>query len=202
MRRPWRQAAAAAAALSALCAAGCGIRGTSVPVDAGPAPSRASCQAPGNGGAGSGSARAVGVTIYLICSTQLLPVDRTVPIPESRFITDRLSAARAVMAQLQAEPSAGEENAGFATEVPGALTVSGPRGGDPAATLRLNRQPDELPPFALAQLVCTYAGTKLAAADHSVVLGGPTDEPPRAYACTTSVRSRPDVAQPTGTPVH
>jgi hypothetical protein len=203
MRRWRRTAAVTAVALSTLGAAvtGCGIRGTSVPVDAGAAPSRASCEVSGGRGAEAGSANAVPVEVHLVCSSQLVPVERTVRMPEDRFSTDRLGLARALLEELQERPSVPEEDAGFATEVPDDLEVSGPREGDPEEALRLGRMPDDLPPYALAQLVCTYAETPVAAKDRSVVLGGPSDDTPKRYPCTETLRTRPDVpsvAQTTG----
>ncbi|MGP3952349.1 hypothetical protein [Streptomyces sp. 7N604] len=202
MRRWLRAAAAAAAALGALSgAAGCGIRGTSVPVDAGPAPSRASCEVSGDRGAAADSVNSVPVKVYLVCSAQLLTVDRTVRMPGDRFSTDRTAVGRALLAELQDQPTAAEAEAGFATEVPGSLEVSGPREGDPDAALRLSRLPDELPPYALAQIVCTFAETTVADGGRSVVLGGPSDDEPKRYPCTEGLRTRPDVAQTTGTPM-
>jgi hypothetical protein len=197
----WRRAAAVAlVAMGALGAAGCGIRGTSVPVDAGAAPSRASCEVSGEHSGAVDSANAVSVKVYLVCSTQLRPVDRTVQMPRNRFSSDRLGLARALLAQLQDQPADAEEGAGFATKVPDGLEVSGPRKGDPDEALRLSEPPDDLPPSALAQLVCTYAETPVAArGGSSVVLGGPSDDAPKHYPCTQSLRSRPGVAQTTGT---
>ncbi|MEU6082322.1 hypothetical protein [Streptomyces sp. NPDC047108] len=201
MRRWLRQAAAGALVLGLLGAAGCGIRGTSVPVDAGAAPSRASCQVSGDG-PGSDFAGSVPVHVYLVCSTQLLAVDRTVRMPGDRFSTDRSALAGALLEELQDQPTPAEQEAGFATEVGDDLAVSAPHEGDPKETVRLSRLPDELPPYALAQIVCTYGGTPVAAEDGSVVLGGPTDDEPKRYRCTESMRTRPDVAQTTGTPVE
>ncbi|MFG2195147.1 hypothetical protein [Streptomyces sp. NPDC048639] len=201
MRRWLRPAAAAALTLGMLGATGCGIRGTSVPVDAGAAPSRASCQVSGEG-PGADFAGSVPVHVYLVCSTQLLPVDRTVRMPGDRFSTDRPALARALLEELQDQPTAAEHEAGFATEVGDDLTVSGAHEGDPEGTVRLSRLPDELPSYALAQIVCTYAETPVAVERGSVVLGGPSDDEPKRYPCTESLRTRPDVAQTTGTPVE
>ncbi|MFI1967060.1 hypothetical protein ACH429_23585 [Streptomyces pathocidini] len=186
-------AVAATMAVGVLAAAGCGIRGTSVPVDAGPAPSRASCEAPRSGAADH--SEAVPIRVYLVCNTQLVPVDRALRMPEGRFSSDRLGLARALLDELRAEPSGPEQDAGFDSDVPASLEVSPAREGDPAATLRLNRLPDELPSYALGQLVCTYAETPLAAAEAAVLLGGPADDEPRRYRCTESLRAHPDVAQ-------
>ncbi|MEV6318670.1 hypothetical protein [Streptomyces sp. NPDC051776] len=200
MRRWLHRATAAALALGVLSAAGCGIRGTSVPVDAGAAPSRASCQVSGDG-PGADFAGSVPVHVYLVCSTQLLPVDRAVRMPGDRYSTDRPALARALLEQLQDQPTAAEQEAGFATEVVNDLTVTAAHEGDPGGTVRLSRLPDELPPYALAQIVCTYAETPVAEKRGSVLLGGPSDDEPKRYRCTDSLRTRPDVAQTTGTPV-
>ncbi|MER5971822.1 hypothetical protein ABT112_19170 [Streptomyces sp. NPDC002055] len=197
-----------AAAALMLGTAGCGIRGTSVPVDAGAAPSRASCQvAGGDRTEPADSPSSVPVKAYLVCSMQIMPVDRTVQLPEGRLVADRLRVARALVDELQAQPDAAEEEAGFSTEVPGALEVTGPRKDDPKDALRLSRLPDELPPYALAQLVCTFAetlrsGGVVAEKEPSVMLGGPSDDSLERYACTEGLRTRPEAAPTDGTPVE
>ncbi|MET8677731.1 hypothetical protein ABZW18_09110 [Streptomyces sp. NPDC004647] len=197
-----RRARAVAAVTLLLGAAGCGIRGTSIPVDAGAAPSRASCSVPGDRGSAGDSANAVPVKVFLVCSTQLLPVDRTVRVPGDRLATDRLRVARALLNELQDQPTAPEEEAGFSTEVPDDLEVTGARKGDPEEALRLSRVPDELPSYALAQLVCTYADTAAAAkGGRSVVLGGPAEGSLQRYVCTPGLRARPEAARNAGTPL-
>ncbi|MCQ4082504.1 hypothetical protein NGB36_18325 [Streptomyces sp. RB6PN25] len=203
----WRPVVVTALSLLGLSAvAGCGIRSTSVPVDAGAAPSRVSCavplsgtSTPATGSAGvQGAQRTQGVQIYLVCAQRVAPVERIIP----RLPTDRLATARLLLAELQSKPDAAEENGGFASEVPGGLSVSGPAHGDPADTLRLNQDPDGLPSFAAAQLVCTFAGTAAGSTDHSVVLGGPDDSvPPRRYQCDDAMRTRPDAGATAGTSV-
>lgn len=78
----------------------------------------------------------------------------------------------------------------------------GPREGDPGNALRLSRIPDELPAYALAQLVCTFAGSAAVAGDESVVLGGPDGDPLKRYPCTEELRARPEAAQTTGVPLE
>ena len=183
--------------LSLSAVAGCGIRATSVPVDAGAAPSRVSCAVPLSE-ASTPTAGSAKVQVYLVCAQRVSPVGRIV----QALPTDRLAAARLLLAQLQSKPDTAEENGGFASEVPGGLSISGPAGGDPAGTLRFNQAPDGLPSFAAAQLVCTFAGTAAGAAEGGVVLGGPDDTiPPRRYRCDEALRTRPDAGATAGTSV-
>ncbi|GAA2708183.1 MULTISPECIES: hypothetical protein [Streptomyces] len=197
--RPGRALVAAGAALGGLAVlAGCGIRGTTVPVDAGSAPSRATCvvqphDAQPQPSAPSSSAT---TTVQLVCTSQLLPVTRQVTVPEGG---DPLALARTLLAELKRQPTPAEEEAGFSTEVPQALAVNAPRRGDPAGTLRLSSEPDDLPAVALAQLVCTFAGTPAADGRSTVALGGPGEERPRGYACTDETRTRPESARGSGT---
>ncbi|MEV5599558.1 hypothetical protein [Streptomyces sp. NPDC052496] len=193
-RRPsrGRTAVLAAVALGALLPglAGCGIRGTSVPVDAGGAPSRVSCKVP------AGSVPPVPpdgsrVTVYLECSSALAPVERTVTNPKQQT-ADRLRSARALLDELQKQPGPVEEQAGFSTAVPGDLEVSGPRAGDPAQTLRLSARPEDLPSFALAEIVCTFGESAALGRTHAAVLGGPGDGRPQRYPCSADVRAHPD----------
>jgi hypothetical protein len=177
--------------------AGCGIRAMSVPVDAGAAPSRVSCGVPS---AGQSSLRAgsAQVQVYLVCAQRVSPVERTVPA----LPAGRLATARLLLAQLQSTPDTAEENGGFASEVPGGLSVNGPAQGDPAETLRLNQDPGSLPSFAAAQLVCTFAGTAAGAAGQDVVIGGPDDGiRPRRFQCDDALRTRPDLGMTAGTSV-
>ncbi|MBB5119682.1 hypothetical protein [Streptomyces eurocidicus] len=192
-----RTAAVALALLGAFPAlSGCGIRGTAVPVDAGGAPSRASCVAQPDRSLPAGLAT---VTVQLVCSSQLVPVTRQVSLPDKPG--DTVVVARALLDELRRAPSAREAEAGLTTAVPQRLTVGGPRSGDPAGTLRLGREPDELPQVALAQLVCTYASTAAADGRGTVILGGPAEERPKGYACTESMRTHPDTAEIPGGPV-
>ncbi|MFH8348013.1 hypothetical protein [Streptomyces sp. NPDC018045] len=187
-----RATALAAVALGALvpALASCGIRGTSVPVDAGGAPSRVSCEVP------AGSVPPVPpdgsrVTVYLECGSALAPVERTVTRPEQQ-VGDRLRAARALLDELQEQPGPVEEEAGFSTAVPEGLEVSGPRAGDPRGTLRLSARPEDLPSFALAQIVCTFGESAALDRTHAAVLGGPGDGHPQRYPCSAEVRAHPD----------
>ncbi|MFE4635135.1 hypothetical protein ACFRJ1_17400 [Streptomyces sp. NPDC056773] len=207
-----RSAAAAAAAMGLLCLGllpGCGIRATTVPVDVGPAPSRVSCKTPAGTEASAAGVQGIRATVELVCGAQLVGVQRVVPVPEKRPARDvAVLVTQALLEVLQREPSAQEREAGFTTEVPALLTASAPRPGDPAGTVRLSRKPEDLPPVALSQLVCTLAESDAVSAGAGpVVLGGPGEDPPRAWECTPAVRSRPesvptlgDVVRPTGSP--
>lgn len=186
--------AAVGAALCAVLAAGCGIRSTSVPVDAGAAPSQVPCSMPAEDVAAQ-ALQGIPVQIYLVCSAQLVTVDRTVQVPETS--SDRARIARALLVELQEEPPADERRAGFSTAVPSALRVGPARKGDPAAALRLSTHPEDLPSAALAQIVCTYAESEPLAAKGTVLLGGPGTYAPRGYLCTSETKARPE-AVPTG----
>ena len=177
---------------------GCGIRTTSVPVDAGPAPSRVSCEAPKAPAAVGPDA--IVRPVYLVCSMQIAAVSRSVPVRNGWM--NRTDQVRELIEQLQTGPRAAESKAGFSTAVPGALGITAAFTGDPKGALRLDQSPDELPSFALAQLVCTLTANPQIAPDRKVVLGGP--EPAsklRSYACTPDLRSDPGAADTAGTPV-
>ncbi|MGR3938797.1 hypothetical protein [Streptomyces sp. BRA346] len=194
-----RRAALLLTVVAALLAAGCGIRGTSVPVDAGAAPSRASCRAPETGRAAEGAGR-VSVRIYLLCTSRILSVNRNAQLSERKAPIEQVEAARALLDQLRQPPSASESSAGFSTAVEDWVSVSGPAKGDPDGALRLNRPPEELPSYALAQIICTFAGSAAADEEHKVVLGGPDSDrdPLKRYECTEEMRSRPEVAVTSG----
>jgi hypothetical protein len=193
-------AAAGAVLLAVLpLATGCGIRTTSVPVDAGPAPSRVSCAVPK-------PENSPGVTdaqvehVYLVCGMQTTPVPRTVQVRQRA--TGRVEQVRELIAQLQRSVLGAEAKAGFATTVPGTLEVAGPAPGDRFDALRLGQPIEDLPSFALAQIVCTIAVSDLASPGHSVVLGGP--EPGgkvSRYTCTPDLRTRPQAADTAGSEV-
>lgn len=200
-------AGAALVVLSVL--TGCGIRATTVPVDVGAAPSRVSCKTPAGTAAGTSGVQGIRATVELVCGAQLVGVQRVVPVPEKRPSRDALVlVSQALLEALQREPSEEEREAGFTTEVPAGLTAAAPRPGDPPGTVRLSRKPEDLPPVALSQVVCTLAGNEaVSAGPGPVVLGGPDTDPPRAWECTDVVRSRPesvatlgDVVRPTATP--
>ncbi|MFF4173129.1 hypothetical protein [Streptomyces sp. NPDC001744] len=180
------------AAVLAVLAAGCGIRTTSVPVDAGPAPSRVPCSP-----AADVPARGVPVRVFLVCGSQLEAVERRSSLPEEKTDADPVRTARELLAQSLAEPSEDERRAGFTTAVRGPLTVGGGRRGDPAGTLRLSRQPEDLAPTALSQLVCSFGESSAGAGGHTVLLGGPGPYAPKRYRCTTGLRERPESAPPT-----
>uniref|UniRef100_A0AAU2V3Y8 Lipoprotein n=1 Tax=Streptomyces sp. NBC_00003 TaxID=2903608 RepID=A0AAU2V3Y8_9ACTN len=193
------RAAAALAGLLTLAAAatGCGIRPTSVPVDAGPAPSRVPCEVPDN--AVAPQFEGVTVQVYLVCGAQLVKAQRSVRIPENKGAQDRLRFAQALLDELIAHPSGDEKDAGFTTEVKGPLTVTAARQNDPAGALRLSRNPEDLSALALSQVVCTYAeNTPTAPGTQQVVLGGPGEDPARGYTCTSEMKSRPDSAATLG----
>lgn len=192
----WTRRALAGVVLATLAygMSGCGIRATTVPVDVGPAPSRVSCDTPEAPSGAQSGVQGFRATVELVCGSQLVGVERVVPVPEKRIGRDPVVlAAQALLEALERTPSAGERDAGFTTGVPGGLTVAPPRTGDPAGTLRLSRRPEDLPPVALSQIVCTLAGSEaVAAGPGPVVLGGPDADPPRAWECTDAVRSRPE----------
>ncbi|MEV0000631.1 hypothetical protein ACGFYP_19655 [Streptomyces sp. NPDC048370] len=194
-RRAVRTGVVAAAVVVAALTSGCGIRTTSVPVDAGPGPSRVPCSVTGDEIAARSSA--VPVRVYLVCGSQLEAVDRQSPLPQEKASGNPVTTASALLAQLLGEPSESEREAGFSTAVKGPLVVTGGQQGDPADTLRLSRQPEDLTPTALSQIVCTLAHSSAGAGGDSVVLGGPGRYPPRRYACTTELRERPESAAPT-----
>ncbi|MEV7088828.1 hypothetical protein AB0O07_23570 [Streptomyces sp. NPDC093085] len=183
-------------ALAAL-SGGCGIRTTSVPVNAGPAPSRMPCEISSKDVI-TQSESGVPVRVYLVCSSGLASVERAARLPEGRPSGDRVAIAQALLDELQAEPSAAEREAGFTTSVPGPLIVTAAHPGDPAGGLRLSRQPEDLPSAALAQIVCTLAES--GATDGRVVLGGPGAYAARTYGCDRETKRRPDAEVPTLAP--
>ncbi|MFE6663247.1 hypothetical protein ACFVFH_06725 [Streptomyces sp. NPDC057697] len=196
-RRVRRSALALAAAVTgAVLAAGCGIRSTSVPVDAGAAPSRVPCTMSADD-VTTQAVKGVPVQIYLVCSSQLVTVDRTVHI--DRTGADRLQVAQALLDELRRKPPAAERRAGYSTAVPKNLRVGAARGGDRQGTLRLSEQPEDLRSEALAQIVCTYAESDALAPEGTVVLGGPGNYAPRGYMCTSEMKARPKSASTPGT---
>ncbi|MGR8008689.1 hypothetical protein [Streptomyces hypolithicus] len=203
--RPARIVAVAAVCV-ALAAAlgGCGIRTTSVPVDAGAAPSRVPCELSPRASDDTAASPSPGLPlqVYLVCGAQLVSVDRSVRIPEEKLMSDRLRVAQTLLDELQLSPSADEKQAGFTTDVRDTLAVSAARRGDPKGTLRLSSPPEDLPTHALAQIVCTYADNGAGAGpDRTVVLGGPADTPPRGYQCTAALKARPESVPTLGEPV-
>jgi len=187
-----------AAALTAL-VTGCGIRTTSVPVDAGAAPSRVPCSVAGQSPSAT-AAQGVPVRVFLVCGSQLEAVDRRTPLPEEKAGGNPVATATGLLAQLLAEPSDDERQAGFTTAVRGPLVVGGAHKGDPAGTLRLSRQPEDLTPIALSQIVCTFSASSAGAGEQSVLLGGPGPYAPKRYQCTTELKERPESTPPTTAP--
>lgn len=188
-------------ALPLLLVAGCGIQPTSVPVDAGAAPSRVACVLSDDEPT-TAAPRFTVVRVYLVCGSRVSPVQRSVRLPEGRA-----DVAAALLATLSDEPGAQERAAGFASQVPAELEVDPGTPADPPGTLRLSVPPSNLPPFALAQIVCTFAETEAAApAEGTVIVAGPADvplpDPPRRVACTTELRNSPDAADTAGTVVR
>jgi hypothetical protein len=180
--------ALAGAVVCAVLAAGCGIRTTSVPVDAGAAPSRVPCSMSAED-VRTESLKGIPVQIYLVCASQLVTVDRAVQVHDAK--ADRIRVAQELLDELQRDPAGDELQAGFSTDVPTTLRISAARRGDPAAALRLSEQPEDLPSEALAQIVCTYAESESLAPDGTVTLGGPGNYAPRGYLCTSETKARP-----------
>ncbi|MGW7434793.1 hypothetical protein [Streptomyces sp. NPDC054849] len=180
-------------AITLLATSGCGIRATTVPVDVGPAPSRVSCDTPEKPSEQNG-VQGFRATLELVCGSELVGVERVVPVPEKKLVRDPVAlVAQALLEALERTPTTEERDAGFTTGVPAGLTAGAPRPGDPAGTVRLSRKPEDLPPVALSQIVCTLAGSEaVSAGPGPVVLGGPDEDPPRAWECTDVVRSRPE----------
>ncbi|MFF2327776.1 MULTISPECIES: GerMN domain-containing protein [unclassified Streptomyces] len=195
--RPARRSAAALAGvvITAVLAAGCGIRTTSVPVDAGAAPSRVPCSMSAED-VSTQALQGIPVQIYLVCASQLVTVDRTVRVDETK--SDRLRIAKALLDELEQKPPSDERRAGFSTAVPADLRVSGALSGDQEGTLRLSEQPEDLPSEALAQIVCTYAESESLSSKGTVVLAGPGNYAPRGYLCTSETKTSPKAAPTPG----
>ncbi|GAA3495548.1 lipoprotein [Streptomyces prasinosporus] len=178
---------------------GCGIRATEVPTDFGPAPSRVRCSL-AEPDASKRAAPGLQVQVFLLCGSSLVAVDRTVRVPDGATDSGRrVVVAQGLLDELAASPSAAEEEAGYTTRVRSGTTVGGPRPGDPEDTLRLSTPPGSLASSALGQIVCTLSDSAAAEGDGSVILGGPDEAPPRRYACTDEVRTRPGGAEPPST---
>ncbi|MFE9096217.1 hypothetical protein [Streptomyces sp. NPDC007264] len=190
--RPWLALPLLAALLT-----GCGIRPTQVPTDFGPAPSRVPCALSGTD-LSTQAGRGIPVQVFLLCASQLVPVDRSVRIPDGTAeAARRVLVAQGLLNELAGKPPAAERQAGYTTAVPGRVKVKGPRDGDPEGTFRLGTRPQDLTPYALAQIVCTFADSEATADDDgTVVLGGPDGRSVRRYECTNAVRSRPGTATP------
>ncbi|MCL8011833.1 hypothetical protein [Streptomyces sp. AS02] len=182
--------------LTAALLTGCGIRATEVPTDFGPAPSRVHCSL-SEPDVSTQASRGLPVQVFLLCGSQLVAVERTVRVPDGTADSERrVLVAQGLLDELEETPSADEKEAGYTTDVRGAMSVSGPRRDDPGETLRLSTPPGDLTSYALAQIVCTFSDSTAAEGDGSVILGGPTAAPPRRYECTDEVRTRPGSNEP------
>ena len=175
---------------------GCGIRATEVPTDFGPAPSRVRCSL-SEPDVTAQPSHGVPLRVFLLCGSSLVAVDRSVRVPNGAADSGRrVLVAQGLVDELAETPSSAEKEAGYTTDVRGAMTVSGPAGKDPDDALRLSVPPGDLTSYALAQVVCTFSDSAAAEGDGSVILGGPGREPVRRYACTDEVRSRPGSTEP------
>lgn len=179
-------------AVLATALAGCGIRATEVPTDFGAAPSRVPCV---NAAADVTPQSHTGVPedVFLVCGSQLVRVDRGLGLSGADAAGDPVRVAQALVDELREPPTEAEEEAGITSAVQGHPKVTGARGDDPSAALRLSSPPERMSPYELAQLVCTFAGSVAADRDGSVILGGPDENSPlRRYECTEELRARPD----------
>ncbi|WP_322726007.1 hypothetical protein [Streptomyces spongiae] len=174
-----------------------------MPTDFGPAPSRVPCTLTDTDIAPR-TAPGIPVQVFLLCSGQLAAVGRSVSLPEGALDAQRrVLVAQGLLDELSERPSAAEDQAGYDTDVRTGLRVNGPRPDDPEDALRLSTAPEQLPEYALAQIVCTFADSAAAEGDGSVVLGGPSgSEPFRRYECTTEVRSDPGAEKPPSSEVE
>ncbi|MEV6105582.1 hypothetical protein AB0M28_12830 [Streptomyces sp. NPDC051940] len=178
---------AAAVALLAAALAGCGIRPTSVPVDAGSAPTRARCggENPPTPGATPREGAQL-MDVYFVCGAKIAPVRRNMEraqgVPAAQA---RQTLKQELLDALRDGPGAKESLDGYSTGVDDIALVRA-RTGDPAAAVRFDRDPEQLTRTALAQLVCTYAGL---GDGREAVLG--TAHRLREYACTDEVRENP-----------
>ncbi|UED84497.1 hypothetical protein [Streptomyces profundus] len=174
---------ALAGLLAATTAVGCGIRPTDVPVDAGPAPTRASCDAP--------AGEADHAEIYLVCAQRLTSVTRYLPSTMTGGL-NRTEVAGALLREMQNEPARAERTAGFSSAVPDDLEIASPAAEDPEGVVRLSERPKELPALALDQIICTFAKSELGNGQ-TVTLGGPPgphSEKPQTYSCAAAKRSQ------------
>lgn len=182
--------------------AGCGIRATQVPTDFGPAPSMVPCESSVTDIATQATPSGTPVEVFLLCDGALVRVDRSVRVADGADEAKRrVVVAQGLLDALAATPSGVEDEAGYKTAVPPGITVTGPRPGDPADTLRLSTAPDALPRYALAQIVCTFADSAATGDNGSVVLGSTSAESLRRYECTPDVQSEPGAGTPPSTEV-
>lgn len=186
--------------------AGCGIRGTAVPVKAEPAPTRVACALEGGNAVQPSPEGGTSVEhlIALVCSGRVVDVRRELAQEEARPPSGtRYALARGLLAELRKPPSDKEHEAGFTSDVPEDLELVAPRPGDDSSALRLSRHPNELPSFTLAQVICTFADTTLGDANRQVLLGGPDNEPNKPlklYECGTALRTTVETAETAGVP--
>lgn len=117
--------------------AGCGIRSTQVPTDFGPAPSRVPCALSGQD-ITTQSSRGIPVQVFLICSGQLVTVDRSVRIPDGTAEgARRVLVAQGLLDELAETPSTPEQQAGLHDRCAGRddgerASAQGPRGRAPS----------------------------------------------------------------------
>ncbi|RSN73739.1 hypothetical protein DMH26_42930, partial [Streptomyces sp. WAC 05379] len=138
--------------LSAALLTGCGIRSTEVPTDFGPAPSRVHCSL-SEPNISTQAERGLPVQVFLLCGSQLVAVDRTVRVPDGTADSARrVLVAQGLLDELEATPSATEKEAGYTTDVRGAMGVTGSRPAAPDGTLRLSTPHHDLTSYPLAQL--------------------------------------------------
>ncbi|MDG4860465.1 hypothetical protein P8605_20265 [Streptomyces sp. T-3] len=192
--------AAGALGLGLVALSACGIRATEVPTDFGAAPSRVPCVTSTASVAAQSGSDGTPMQIFLVCGSQLVHVDRTVELTQAQA-GDRVKLAQALLAELRKEPAGAEEEAGFTSDVQGRTAIYGPDKDDPRTALRLSVPPEQLSPFALAQLVCTLGNSVAGADEGKAVLGGPGEAPLRQYECTEALRQRPGSAPAPTEPV-
>ena len=85
--------------LTAVLLSGCGIRSTEVPTDFGAAPTRVGCSLSGSDDVRTRAGGEFPVQVYLVCTSQLVTVDRTVTL-ELDSSSDRVMVAQALLGQL------------------------------------------------------------------------------------------------------
>ncbi|MDI2130959.1 hypothetical protein [Yinghuangia seranimata] len=141
--------------------AGCGIRATEGPVNAGEPAKRPSPQ-------GTTPSGVVGRhQIYLVRDGRPQPVlrgdpvDIQIPQPGSTKVPvpddpQRMSQIDRLLRELVKGPSADERAQGWTTALPsGGVGPAEPQPGDPADLVRLDVEPSSLSPLGLGQVVCT-----------------------------------------------
>lgn len=208
--RTRRTATSVLVAVTALAATSCGIQATSVPVDEGPAPSRVACAVEGGAavqpspsGGSPGGGPTTEYRVALVCSGRVVDVRRQLELREDDSSAHRRTMAHTLLGELRDPPSGREREAGFTSAVPQDLRIAEPKEDDDHSALRLSDHPNDLPSFALAQIVCTFADTPLADANRQVLLGGPDDEPTKPlklYECGTALRTTAEAAETAGVP--